>query len=175
MAAGSNIIATTSSEQKFVITRVFEAPRELVWKAFTEPARLDRWWGPEGFSTRVRSLDLRPGGEFRYSQQTPDGKEMWGKWVYREVVPPERLVSVVSFTDAEGNPVRNPFSPGWPLEMLSTATFTEERGKTTLTLEASAYRADDLARKTFADGRGSMEQGFRGTLDRLDAYLATAR
>src|ERR1700735_1129661 len=91
---------TSSDSREFVISRVFDAPRELGWKALTEPAHLNQWWGPKGFTTRVESLDLRPGGVFRYSQQMPDGKKMWGKWVYREVVAPERLVTIVSFTDA---------------------------------------------------------------------------
>jgi uncharacterized protein YndB with AHSA1/START domain len=174
MTASSNV-ATTANEQKFVIERVFDAPRELVWKAFTEAERLNQWWGPAGFTTRVHELDLRPGGVFRYSQLMPDGKEMWGKWVYREVVKPERLVSIVSFTDAAGNPIRHPLVADWPLEMLSSATFTEHHGKTTLTLEASAHRATELERKTFADGHSSMEQGFTGTLNRLADYLGATR
>ena len=168
-------MATSSNQGEFLITRVFDAPRELVWKVFTEPRHLDQWWGPKGFTTRVESLDLRPAGVFRYSQQMPDGKKMWGKWVYQEIVPPERLVSIVSFTDEDGNPIRHPMEPNWPLEMLSSATFSEHRGKTTLTIEASAHRATELERETFLAGRGSMEQGFTGTLDRLADYLATVR
>jgi len=174
MSSGSNVAIEVPAHE-FVITRVFDAPRELVWKALTEPERLNRWWGPAGFSTRVHSLDLRPGGLFRYSQQIPDGKEMWGKWVYREIVPPERLVSLVSFTDEAGNPIRHPLIPDWPLEMLSTATLSERQGKTTLTIAASAHNATELDRKTFEAGHDSMKQGFTGTLDRLAEYLASTR
>lgn len=166
---------TSSDSREFIITRVFDAPRDLVWKAFTEPAHLNRWWGPKEFTTRVESLDLRPGGVFRYSQQMPDGKKMWGKWVYQEIAEPKRMVTIVSFTDAEGNPIRYPMEPNWPLEMLSIATFSEHKGKTTLTIEAGAYRATEHERKIFLAGRGSMEQGFTGTLDRLADYLATVR
>ena len=173
MPASSNV-AIESPQHEFAITRIFDAPRELVWKAFTEPERLNQWWGPKGFTTRVRSIDIRPGGLFRYSQRTADGKEMWGKWVYCEIVPPERIVSIVSFSDEAGNSIRHPFAPDWPLEMLSTATLTEHNGKTTLTIEASAHRATELERKTFEAGHDSMEQGFTGTLDRLAEYLATA-
>lgn len=85
MAAGSSSTGE-SVDRELVITRVFDAPRDLVWKAFTEPDRLTHWWGPKGFTTHVLKLELRPGGVFFYSQKTPDGREMFGKWVYREIV-----------------------------------------------------------------------------------------
>src|SRR5205085_4388835 len=114
--------SSTTAAEEFTITRVFDAPRELVWKAITESERLMRWWGPKGFTMQVAQLDLRPGGVFHYSMRSPGGNDMWGKFVYREVVAPERLVFVNSFSDAEGNLTRNPFSPSWPLEILNTWT-----------------------------------------------------
>jgi uncharacterized protein YndB with AHSA1/START domain len=105
--------------------------------------------------------------------RSPDGREMWGKWVYREIVPPERLVSVVSFTDAEGNLLRHPMSPTWPLELLHTMTLSEREGKTTLTVTGVPTNATEEERKTFRAGRNSMEAGFTGTLDQLAAYLAS--
>ncbi len=161
------------TDRELVITRVFNAPRELVWKAFTEPERLEHWWGPKGFTTRVHKLDLRPGGVFLYSQRMPDGRDMFGKWVYREIVAPERMVIVTSFTDEKGNPVRHPLSPTWPLEMLSSSTFMEQQGRTTVTIRTKPINANESERKTFYDGKESMEQGFAGTFDRLDEYLAS--
>jgi uncharacterized protein YndB with AHSA1/START domain len=172
MAAGSSSTGE-SVDRELVITRVFDAPRDLVWKAFTEPDRLTHWWGPKGFTTHVLKLELRPGGVFFYSQKTPDGREMFGKWVYREIIAPERLVIVSSFTDERGNPVRHPLSPNWPLEMLGTSTFTENQERTTLTIRTKPINASESERKTFYDGESSMEQGFAGTFDRLDEYLAT--
>ena len=167
--------ATESAEGEFVITRIFDAPRELVWKAFTEPARLEQWWGPRGFTTRVHKLELRPGGSFLYSQRMPDGREMFGKWVYREIVAPERLVVVSSFCDEKEHPVRHPLSPNWPLEMLSSSTLTEHQGRTTLTIRAIPINATESERKTFEDGQKSMDEGFTGTLDHLAEYLAKAQ
>ena len=172
MAAGSSSTGE-SVDRELVITRVFDAPRDLVWKAFTEPDRLTHWWGPKGFTTHVLKLELRPGGVFFYSQKTPDGREMFGKWVYREIIAPERLVIVSSFTDERGNPVRHPLSPNSPLEMLGTSTFTENQERTTLTIRTKPINASESERKTFYDGESSMEQGFAGTFDRLDEYLAT--
>lgn len=166
----SSIIEPEKGE--FVISRVFDAPRELVWKAFTEAARMEQWWGPKGMPTRVAKLEFRPGGIFLYSMRAPDGKEWWGKWVYREIVAPERLVSVVSFTDEKRNPVRHPMSPTWPLEVLSTATFSAQANKTLLTVRSVAINATEAERKTFEAGFKGMEQGFNGTWDQLAEYLA---
>src|SRR5262249_7142388 len=122
--------AAEGSSRPFILTRVLDAPRELVFKAWTEAERLAHWWGPKGFAVRVCRLDLRPGGVFLYSMRSPDGRDMWGKWVFREIVPPERLVFVVSFSDEEGGVTRHPFAPDWPLEVLSTLTLTEQDGRT---------------------------------------------
>jgi uncharacterized protein YndB with AHSA1/START domain len=133
---------------------------------------LMQWWGPKGYTMLACKVDLRPGGVFHYGMRSPDGRAMWGKWVYREIVPPERLVTVVSFTDAEGNLLRHPMSPTWPLELLHTMTLSERDGKTTLTVDGVPTNATEEERKTFLAGRNSMEAGFNGTLDQLAAYLA---
>ena len=172
MAAGSSSTGE-SVDRELVITRVFDAPRDLVWKAFTEPDRLTHWWGPKGFTTHVLKLELRPDGVFFYSQKTPDGREMFGKWVYREIVALERLVIVSSFTDDKENLVRHPLSANWPLEMQGRSTFTKNQGRTTLTIRTKPINASESERKTFYDGESSMEQGFAGTFDRLDEHLAT--
>jgi len=172
MAARSNTVVE-STARELVVTRIFDAPRELMWKTLTVPEHLEHWWGPKGMTSRVHQLELRPGGTFRYSQKTPDGREMWGKWVYREIVAPERLVIVSSFTDEKGNPARNPFEPNWPLEMLTESTFTEHQGRTTITIRMTPINATESERKTFDDGRNSMGEGFAGTFEKLDKYLAT--
>ena len=172
MAAKSNA-AAESGERALVVTRVFDAPRELMWKTLTEPAHLEHWWGPKGFTSRIHKLELRPGGTFLYCQRNAEGLEMWGKWVYREIVAPERLVMVSSFTDEKGNLTRHPFEPNWPLETLGTSTFTEDRGRTTVTVRMVPINATESEQQTFFDGVNFMEEGFAGTWDKLDKYLAT--
>ena len=98
---------------------------------------------------------------------------MRGKFVYREIVAPERLVFVVSFTDEEGNLKRHPMSPTWPLEVFNTTTLTEQDGKTTQTIHGVPINATEEEPKTFEAGRDSMKQGFKGTLDQLAPYLAS--
>ncbi|MDP2653358.1 MAG: SRPBCC domain-containing protein [Candidatus Omnitrophota bacterium] len=160
--------------KEFVISRTFDAPRDLVWKAFTEPERMKHWWGPKGFTVRVAKMDFHPGGTYHYGLQSPTGQEVWGKFVYREIVKPERIVWVNSFSDEKGGVARHPMSPGWPLEMLTTLTLEEQGGKTTLTIRWVPINATEQERKTFDDGMASMTQGWTGTLDQLAAYLTTA-
>jgi len=154
------------------ITRVFDAPKGLVWKAFTEAERLKHWWGPKGFTMLVCEVDLRPGGVFLYSMKAPDGNVMWGKWVYRTIVAAERMVTVVSFCDEKGNILRHPMSATWPLEVLNAMTLAEREGKTTMTLYAIPVNATAEECATFAGGQDSMKKGYAATLDQLDAYLA---
>lgn len=158
--------------QELVLTRTFAAPRSLVWKAFTEPAHLDRWWGPKGFATRTLALDLRPGGVFHYHMRTPDGSDWWGKWVYREVVAPEKLAYVLSFADEHGALVHHPGSPTWPLEMLGTLTLTDQGAKTLITQRLIPLGADPTELATFAGGLDGMHKGFNATWDQLAEYLA---
>ena len=98
----------------FEISRVYDAPRAKVWQAWTEPSRLKHWWGPRGFKVHTCKVDLRPGGVFLYGMKAPDGSDTWGKFVYREIKAPEKLVFVVSFSDPQGGVTRHPSSPDWP-------------------------------------------------------------
>ena len=118
----------------FVISRVFDAPRELVFKVFTDPNHMMHWWGPKGYTVIAAKMDLRPGGIYHYGLKAPDGATMWGKFVYREIVAPERLVFVNCFSDEAGHITRHPLSPIWPLELLSTITFEAQKNGTLLTI-----------------------------------------
>jgi uncharacterized protein YndB with AHSA1/START domain len=160
---------TTTSDQDIVITRVFDAPRDLVWKAWTKPERLMRWWAPKGFTTPVCTVDLRPGGVFHYCMRSPEGQDIWGIAVYREIVEPERIVYTDAFADAEGNPVppaHYGMSSGHPPETLVTVTFAERGGKTTLTLLHSIPES--------VEEREGTQQGWIEMLDRLAQELAKA-
>src|SRR5581483_6879384 len=112
--------------REFVISRTLDAPRELVFRAFAEADRLAQWWGPTGFAIQVSRLEFRPGGIFHYRMQAPDGREMWGRFTYREIAPPERIVWVNAFSDPDGNLARAPFGDTIPLEILNTVTLVEQ-------------------------------------------------
>ena len=168
---GEALAGTVSDD--FVISRDFDAPRDLVWRAWTEREHLMQWWGPKEATVIACNVDLRPGGIMHFALRMPDGLELWGKWTFREIVPPEKLVVVSSFSDPHGGLTRHPMSPDWPRETLSTFTFAEHDGQTTVTVRWSPMNATDVERKTFDAGRASMQQGWGGTFRKLVDYLAT--
>jgi len=174
MTASIEAIGKTSTSRPFVISRTFDAPRELLWRAWTERARLMEWFGPQGFTMPAAKMDFRPGGSFHYCLAAPNGHEMWGKFVYREISAPERIVLVNSFSNEDGGITRHPMSPTWPLEMLSTFTLAEQNGKTTATVEWSPLNATAEERATFDAAHEGMKQGWSGTFEQLASYLSRA-
>jgi uncharacterized protein YndB with AHSA1/START domain len=166
---------STQQTEPFIISREFDAPRELVWKAWTERASLMKWFGPKEQNVTHADLDFRPGGQFHYCMSTPDGHESWGKSVYLEIDPPKRILWLNSFADKDGNTIYPPFpGPKWPLEMLSEATFSEHDGKTTVTIRWFPHNSSGEERKTFDDNRSGMTQGWTGSFDRLASFLAAS-
>ncbi|HEX2062730.1 MAG TPA: SRPBCC family protein [Thermoanaerobaculia bacterium] len=163
------------SPSTFVFSRTFDAPRALVYRVWTEREHLLQWWGPKGFTVASCSNDLRPGGVMHYQLRGPGHMELWARWVYRELAPPERIVFVTSFSDEQGNITRAPFDEQWPLEMLNALTFDEKDGRTTVTLRSRAIRATDEERAVFHRGHASMTNGWGGTFDVLGAYVAKVR
>jgi uncharacterized protein YndB with AHSA1/START domain len=164
----------THQVEPFVITRVVDAPKSRVWKAWTDARELKKWWGPKAFEIVSTEVDLKPGGIFHYHLRSPSGEDVWGKFVYREIVPEERLVFITSFSDETAGETRHPMAPDWPLRMHSTVTFTEKGGKTTVTVRWLPYEATQKERDAFEAGRDSMKAGWSGTFDRLDARLGKA-
>jgi uncharacterized protein YndB with AHSA1/START domain len=171
MAAGSNA-AAVSGDRELFISRVFDAPREMVWKAFTERERMARWWGMKGTTTRIVEFDPRPNGTFLYVMRMPDGREMLAKWVYREIVAPELLVVVHFATDDSGLPIPHPYDPALPPEMLTTSRFIEHAGRTTLELRSAPINETAAQRAAFNKLADAMGEGFNNSLDLLDEYLA---
>lgn len=154
-------------------SRVLKAPRDLVFLAATDPVHLIHWYGPAGTTVLRADVDLRVGGCHHYGLRTPDGGEMWGKQVYREIVRPEKLVYLQSFSDRDGGIARHPMAPTWPLQMLSTLTFEAlADGTTRLTVTWQPFECDDAANATFDGARAGMAGGFKGMFDNLEAHLA---
>jgi uncharacterized protein YndB with AHSA1/START domain len=167
-------MTTSVSPVELHISRTINAPREKVWKACSDADRLARWWGPKGSTLRVVRLDFRPGGIFHYAFQFQPGHDLFGRFIYREIVPQERIVFVSSFSDAQGGIAPAPFPnlENWPREVHNTWTLTEDGGRTTLTLRGYPLDASEAEQNTFTGMIDSMKGGFGGTLDQLDAYLA---
>lgn len=158
----------------FVIERRFAAPRALVYAALTEAEHLGKWMSPPGMEMAACTVDARVGGAFHYGMK-PRGVAgapvMWGKWTFRELSRPDRVVVVVQFSDAAGGITRHPMSAQWPLYTLSTTTLTEVPGKTLMRLEWRALDATEDEVAVFDASHASMTQGWGGTMQALDQYL----
>ena len=157
---------TETSEQELVIERTFDAPRKLVWEAWTQPERVRVWWGPKHFITPVYEIDLRVGGKFLLCMRSPEGQEIWGTGVYREIVPQERIVATDNFADAEGRVVPASYygmKADYSQEMVYTVMFKEQGGKTRLTLKyVGIPPGEDLE---------MAQDGWIQSLDKLAEYL----
>ncbi len=147
------------AEREITITRIFDAPRALVFKAWTDAAMLAQWWGPKGFTNPVCEIDARVGGAIRIHMRSPDGAVYPMKGEIREIVPPERLVFTNIAVDAEGNAI---------IDGLTIVTFADEGGKTKLTLQTRGTAVVDYA-AAYLQG---METGWTMSLDKLGALLA---
>ncbi len=145
-------------EGSVVITRVFDAPRELVWRAWTEPSMWAQWFGPGHFTASVPELDLRVGGALRIVMHGSDGNDYPMQGVFREIVKPERLVFGNIAIDNDGNHL---------LEGETAVTFSEERGKTTLTLKSHMDGLVPIAPQMLA----GMEAGWTQSIDKLERLL----
>lgn len=152
------------------IVREFDAPRELVWRAWTEPELIKRWWGPGPFTSPFASVDLRVGGKYLFCMRSPDGKDYWSTGVYREIVPQERVVNTDSFADEKGNVVPATYygmSADYPLELLVRVTFKARGDKTEMTLVHTGFPS--------APERDNARDGWSTSLDKLAEVLTQLR
>jgi uncharacterized protein YndB with AHSA1/START domain len=147
---------STPTEREIVLTRVFDAPRRLVFDAFTRPELLKRWFGPRGWSLVVCEVDLKVGGKWRFVLRGPDGKDMGMRGVYRAIAAPDRSVHTESFDD-------------FPGESLVTTVLVEDRGRTTLTATV-LYPSQEIRDAVIKSG---MEHGAAESYDKLAEYLAS--
>jgi uncharacterized protein YndB with AHSA1/START domain len=145
---------TSTAERELVVTRLIDAPRPLVFKAWTQPEHIARWWGPQGFTTIFCQMDVRVGGAYRFGMRSPQGTEHWKRGVYREIAEPDRIVFTFAWEDADG-------SPGH--ELLTTVTFTEDGPKTRLTLRQATFETTER--------RDDHVTGWTSCFERFASYM----
>jgi uncharacterized protein YndB with AHSA1/START domain len=143
------------TERELVITRVLDAPRELVYRCWTEPEHLTRWWGPAGYSAPSITVNAVEGGTYRFCMRDDEGGEHWASGVYLEAVPPARLVFSFRWDPEDGRPDE---------DTLITITFADRDGKTEMTFHQSGFGTDE--------SRDGHEEGWRSTFDELATHLA---
>ena len=161
---------TTATTHDMALTRTFDAPVEDVWRAWTEPELVKRWWGPTGFTAPIAEMDVRKGGTSLVCMRAPaelGGQDLYNTWTYVTVIPMERLEFVQTFTDADRNPVEPAelgLPPGIPRDVPHVVTFTAlDSGRTEVRVTASGYSSSELAEFS----RGGMEQ----CLDKMAAIF----
>ncbi len=153
--------AKGAAGRELVIVRVFNAPRELVWKAWTQCDLLKRWWGPKNFTAPYCKIDLRVGGKYLYCMRSPEGQDYWSTGVYREIAAPEKLVCTDSFADEKGNVVpasQYGMTGEWPLELDVTITLEAQGSQTKMTLRHAGLPAGDMLEMTGAGWNESLDK-----------------
>jgi len=154
-------------EHGIVITRIFDAPRDLVFDAWTESDRLTEWWGPKGFTCPYSTINLNVGGICHNCMRSPEGVDYWSKGIYKEIIRPEKLVYSDAFADSEGNVVPASYygmTGDWPPESLVTITFEEHDGQTIFTLHHEGIPP--------GENRDMCIEGWNQSFDKLEEYLA---
>ena len=149
--------ATATADRELILSRVIDAPRELVFRMWTDPAHLAKWWGPQGFTNPVCEIDFRPGGVLRIVMRAPDGTDYPMGGVFREIIEPERLVFTNCALDSDGNVL---------LDGVTVVTFAEQGGKTKLTVQTHAVALAPAAVR-YLEG---MQAGWEQTLDGLEQH-----
>jgi uncharacterized protein YndB with AHSA1/START domain len=159
--------ASKSIENKeLTITRTFDAALELVWKVWTDPGYMKRWWGPKDFTAPFIKIDLRVGGTYLYCMRSPDGQEYWSTGVYREIIPLQRMVITDNFSDEEGNIVpasHYGMSGDWSSDLLVTVTFEEQKERTKVTLRHEGIPPGEMTEQT--------KDGWNESFDKLEKVL----
>jgi len=156
---------TANETERMVITRVFDAPRELVWKAWTDPKYVMQWWGPKGFTSPVCKIDFRVGGKFLFCMRTPDGQEGWNGGEYHEIVPYEKIVSSMYFADSSGNRIELEGTEHEALEGVHDVALFEDigNGQTKLT-----FIGNEPMKNAIESGQ---LEGWKETLDKVAAVV----
>ncbi len=172
----ASMSAGDGHQPPFSISHAFHASREKVWEAWTKQEHLLQWFGPKGSTLQSAKLDLRIGGMFHYHMSHPNGMELWGRWVFQSINPPDKLVFISSFSNASGEITAAPFEGlgDFPLEVLTTVTLMDHAGiskGTVVVIEAQPIRSTPAQRDFFASFHGSMHQGWTGTMQQLAGFL----
>jgi uncharacterized protein YndB with AHSA1/START domain len=160
-----------TEKKGLTIVRDFKAPKTLVFQAFSTAEAFAEWWGPVGMPVTVLKFDFRPGGKAHYKMEG-NGQTMWGIFVYHKIVKPDSIEFINSFSDETGAICKAPFPIDFPLEIFNQLTLVEKNGTTTVTLSGHPVNATPEQEKTYYSMIENMSQGFAGTLNQLEAYLA---
>lgn len=156
----------------FVISHLFNAPRDLLWEVYTQPQHLPHWLGPQGSTMPHSTMDFRDGGSLHYCMRMPNGAELWGKWLIQTIQAPEKITVIQHFSNPEGQLTRHPMAPTWPRQTLATSTLQAQGNQTLLTIEWQPHECPPDQINTFNISHASMNMGWTQSFTQLEKYLA---
>lgn len=166
-------LAFQEADSTFTISRVFNAPLQILYDVHTQKEHILNYWGPKGSETEIIEFDFRTGGRLFYCMKMPQGKS-YGQQIYREIVRNTRLTMFTTFCNEKGEAIRHPMSDTWPIYMLNSLDFEAvDENRSKLTIKGVPYNATAAEHQTFLQGHKSMEGGYGGTLNVLEEYLNT--
>jgi uncharacterized protein YndB with AHSA1/START domain len=153
-------MSNKNDTNELVIERIYDAPRELVWKAWTDPEMFRKWWGPKDFTCPFSKIDLRVGGKYLNCMRGPDGKDYWSTGTYKQIVPMQKIVATDSFADESGKVVPSTHygMQGFPLELEVTVIFEDLGGKTKMTLRHRGLPKGDIKNQARAGWNESFDK-----------------
>ena len=161
----------SNNKPGLMISRSFNAPKEIVFNAFSDAAVFSQWWGPPGVPITVVKFNFKQNGIFLYKAEM-QGQTMWGRFIYQQISKPDFLEFVSSFSDENGGITRAPFSDKFPLEIFNRFEFSEEDNITTITMKGYPINASEEEMEMYVAAKAGMQQGFAGTFNQLEDYLA---
>lgn len=176
MNCAEDYIAFLNADSTFTISRVFDAPIDLLYEVHTKAEHLAHFWGPKECENKIIEFDFRTGGKMMHSMEMEGASTMYGQHLYREIDAPNKITLITTFCDKEGNMIRQPMSDTWPVKMLNSMTFEKvSDDKTKLTIKGVPFEATAEEHKTYLEGHDSMRGGYGGTFEVLESYLTTLK
>jgi uncharacterized protein YndB with AHSA1/START domain len=172
MERKNDMLLQVPQDVQLIISRELNAPRSLVFEMFSNAEHLAKWWGPKGADITVKAFDFTPGGQFLYSMPAFDGTTWWGKFVYQDIKAHELITFISSFADEDGNIIRAPFSPDFPMQIYNHMEFIDAGNKTIINMKGAPAHASQNELGFFRNMHENMEQGFTGTFAKLEEYIA---
>ncbi|HEY0670086.1 MAG TPA: SRPBCC domain-containing protein [Sphingobacteriaceae bacterium] len=160
----------TSNKAVLTVSKVFNAPIQLVFDALSDADALAEWWGPVGFKMTVTQFNFAPDGLCLFKMEN-EGTIMWAKFVYGQIKHPELVEFVLSFSDETGKIIRAPFFKDWPLQIQNIITLTEQNGKTAFTINCYPINATEAELLSFTENKSSFNQGLSASMEKLGQYL----
>lgn len=159
-----------NSTPVLTLVHEYDAPRILVFNAFSKSTALAQWWGPQGYELTVASFDFRPGGMFHFKMTSPD-RVMWARFIFGKIIEPESIEFILSFSDEHAGITRAPFFNPWPLEILNQVILEEDNEKTTLTFKCYPVNAGEDEITSFKTNMHSLQEGLMINLKKLALQL----